>query len=139
MDPVLTRRRRPRLGCLGCFFQVLLSLAGGVVLLLAITAVFMPWGFYLGGSFHIVPYWRGWGQMHSKLSGDYALFVRFEPSFRRGSRIYPTSSLQGIGYLCSPRGELCTRDRIPNSNTPAPRLSASSRLALRSTPSHHLQ
>jgi len=98
------RRRR---GCLGCLAQLLwqaaIALALGVVLILAITAIFAPWSFYLGGQFHIIPYWQGWGKMHAK-SGDYVVFVEFGPT-SRGSHVIAHSNLKGIGYLCTPRGE----------------------------------
>ena len=97
-------RRRPRTGCFGCFFQLLLILAFGVVLVVLITAVFAPWGFYLGGSFHVIPYWQGWGTVPTK-SGKYVLFVRFEPT-PNGSKVMPHPSVKGVGYLCSPRGEI---------------------------------
>jgi hypothetical protein len=67
------------------------------------TGLFYPWAFYLGGKFHIMPYWQGWGKLHAK-SGDYVLFVRFEPT-PRGSRMYLESNLKGTGYLCTPRRE----------------------------------
>ena len=96
-------RSKRQLGCLGCLWQVAAILAMGSVLVLAMTGVFYPWAFYLGGKFHILPYWQGWGKLHAK-SGDYGLFVRFEPT-PRGSRILPASNLRGVGYLCTPRGE----------------------------------
>ena len=96
-------QKKPRRGCLGCLWQVPLILALGVVLMMALTAVFYPWAFYLGGTFHIYPYWTGWGRLHAK-SGDYVLFVRFEPT-TRGSRMIPHSNLTGVAYLCTPRGE----------------------------------
>jgi len=77
----------------------------GIVLVLVMHAMLTPWGFFLGGQFHILPYWQGWGRMHSNTSGDYVLFVRFEPRFGSGSRMYPSSTVRGLGYLCSPRGE----------------------------------
>jgi hypothetical protein len=82
----------------------LLLLAVGCVLVLVITAVFAPWGFFLGGPFHIVPYWQGWGTLSAK-SGKYVLFVRFEPT-PNGSKVMPHPSVKGVGYLCSPRGEI---------------------------------
>ena len=97
-------RRRPRTGCFGCLFQLLLISAFGVVLIILITAVFAPWGFYLGGSFHIIPYWQGWGVLHAK-SGNYVIYVTFEPR-PSGSRIMPGPSVGGNGYLYSPRGEI---------------------------------
>jgi hypothetical protein len=71
---------------------------------IALTGVFYPWAFYLGGKFHVLPYWQGWGTLHAH-SGDYVLFVSFEPT-PRGSRMYSASNLTGQAYLCPPRGEL---------------------------------
>jgi hypothetical protein len=51
----------------------------GAVLILALTGLFYPWAFYLGGKFHVIPYCQGWGKLHAK-SGGYVLFVRFEPT-----------------------------------------------------------
>jgi len=96
-------RKRPRVGCLGCLWQVGLVLVLGCVLVIAMTGLFYPWAFYLGGKFHPLPYWQGWGQLRAK-SGGYVLFVRFEPT-PRGSRMYLESNLKGTAYLCTPRGE----------------------------------
>lgn len=96
-----TRRRR---GCLGCLGTLIGGLLFGIVVVLLVTAIVAPWGFYLGGQFHIIPYWQGWGTLHAS-SGNYPVFMRFGPSFRRGSRMYPSSRLRGIAYLCTPRGE----------------------------------
>ncbi len=93
-----------RRGCLRCFGTLVATLVFGLVVVLGLTAALTPWAFYLGGSFHIIPGWQGWGTLHSK-SGDYLLFVRFGPSFRRGNRMYSSSRLTGIGYLCTPRGD----------------------------------
>jgi hypothetical protein len=75
----------------------------GAVLIVAFIGLFYPWAFYLGGKFHIIPYWQGWGTLHAK-SGDYVLLVRFGPT-PHGSRLIPHSSLKGVAYLCTPRGE----------------------------------
>ena len=75
----------------------------GLLLYLAITGVFAPWAFYLGGKFHISPYWQGVGKAHAK-SGDYLMFVRIEPS-SRGSGMHLGTNLGGIAYVCTPRGE----------------------------------
>jgi hypothetical protein len=78
-------------------------LAGAFMLL--VTAVFAPWGFYLGGHFHPLPYWQGWGRTNvASAGGNYLLFVRVEPS-SRGSKMYLTTNLSGIAYLCTPKGE----------------------------------
>jgi len=94
---------KSRHGCLGCLPRLILALALGCALVLAITAVFAPWGFFLGGPFHIIPYWQGWGALQTK-SGKYVVFVRFEPT-PNGSKVYPHPSVKGVAYLCSPRGE----------------------------------
>jgi hypothetical protein len=87
-------QKKPRLGCLGCLGQVAVILVLGVVLITAITGVLYPWAFYLGGKFHILPYWQGWGELHAK-SGDYVLFVQMEPR-PGGSRVYLSSNLSGL-------------------------------------------
>ena len=92
------------MGCLGCLPRALLGLALGCLLVLVITAVFAPWGFFLGGKFHIIPYWQGWGTLRAK-SGNYVVFVRFEPT-PSGSKVYPHPSVKGVAYLCSPRREI---------------------------------
>ena len=103
--PRLAARRAGK-GCLGCFGKVSLVLLFGVVLMTAITAVFYPWAFYLGGNFHIIPIWQGWGRLHGN-GGDYLVWVQFEPT-PRGSGMHLESNLTGRAYLCTPRGE-----RIP--------------------------
>lgn len=92
----------PRKSGHGCVVQVLGALALGVVVLLGIMAVFTPWGFYMGGHFHIVPQWSGWGQMHSKLAGDYALYVSFSP---KTGRHLGLTHVSGNAVICTPRGE----------------------------------
>jgi hypothetical protein len=94
---------KARTGCLGCLWQVGLVLFLGVVLATALTGLFYPWAFYLGGKFHMMPIWQGWGRAQAK-SGDYLLWVQLEPT-PQGSRIIPHSNLRGIGYLCTPRAE----------------------------------
>lgn len=97
--------RRTRLGCLGCLGKLLGYLLGFLVLgslaLLAIDAVFAPWGFFMGGRFHPIPMWRGWGKIHSASGRDYVLIVWFEPvTGYRG-----VAHVLGWGTLCTPRGE----------------------------------
>jgi hypothetical protein len=83
---------------------VVLIFAFGGLLVLVITAAFAPWGFYLGGSFHLIPYWQGWGTLSTK-NGKYVVYVSFQPR-PSGSRIMPGPSVGGRGYLCSPGGEI---------------------------------
>jgi hypothetical protein len=96
------QRPKSRSGCLGCLSQVVVVLLLGSILVLAIPAVFSPWAFFLGGKFHILPYWQGSGRMHSPLSGDYVLFVRLEPG---GLTRLGNAYLTGVGYICTPRKE----------------------------------
>jgi len=99
--------RKPRVGCLGCLLKAVwglfLTLILGIVTVAGMTALLFPWAFYLGGKFHITPYWQGLGKLHAK-SGDYVLFLRIEPT-TRGSRMYAHSNLSGVANLCTPRGE----------------------------------
>ncbi|HXJ94404.1 MAG TPA: hypothetical protein VMT20_16280 [Terriglobia bacterium] len=114
--PVIPRqiaRRGTRLGCLGCLVKMLGYLVGfgilGVIFLLALQAVFMPWSFRMGGHFHAIPMWRGWGKMQSASGHNYALYVWFEPyvpSGGRGAAVYSGGpEVVGWGELCTPRGE----------------------------------
>jgi hypothetical protein len=83
--------------------KVLLQCLGVCIgLACLVTVVFTPWGFFMGGHFHLYPQWQGWGRLHSSTAGDFALFVSFVPS-RSGRHSGPRIS--GIGVLCTPRGE----------------------------------
>jgi hypothetical protein len=95
------QRQRTRGGCLGGLVKVILALAFGLLVIYGVRAVFTPWGFYLGGNFHILPYWQGWGRLHSEVAGEYAIYVQMEPT--SGGRY--NSFLNGNGYVCTPRGE----------------------------------
>jgi hypothetical protein len=78
-------------------------LVASVILFTAMTGLLYPWAFYLGGKFHIMPFWQGWGRLHSK-GGDYRVWVQFEPT-PRGSKMYLESNLTGRAFVCTPRGE----------------------------------
>jgi len=95
-----THKSKP--GCFGCFTRVLLILILGLVLVVAMTAVFSPWAFFLGGRFHPLAMWEGWGRMHSSTAGDYLLFMHMQVPARRGRRV---SQIAGFATLCTPRGE----------------------------------
>jgi hypothetical protein len=105
--------RRGRIGCLGCLGKLVFYLLGflvvGSLIVLAIDAVFMPWSFFMGGRFHLIPQWRGWGKLHSSSGRDYVLYVWFEPyhpSGRGGVAMNATGpEVTGWGTLCTPRGE----------------------------------
>jgi hypothetical protein len=105
--PEISTAQRRRKSCLsGCLLQIIAIFALGGVLYLAITAVFAPWAFYMGGSFHILPDWQGWGKLQGP-GGQYVLLVQVWPT-PRGSRVIPHSNLTGTAYLCTPRGERFT-------------------------------
>jgi hypothetical protein len=96
---------RPKLGRvkLGCMGQLVLLLVVLVVVGLGLPALITPWGFYMGGSFHLIPVWHGWGRMHSNTAGgDYVIQVSFNPKV--GRHLGPRH-VDGNAWLCTPRGE----------------------------------
>jgi hypothetical protein len=93
----------PRKSRLGCLTQLVLALVLCVGVLIAVTAVTAPWGFYMGGRFHLIPQWQGLGRLHSnKAGGDYVLYIFFSPKSGKG---LGTTHVSGNGFLCTPRGE----------------------------------
>src|SRR5205814_775313 len=103
---------RSRTGCLGCFGKLIgilvLAVAFGTLLMFAIDAVFNPWAYYMGGSFHPIPMWRGWGKLQAPSGRVYVLFVTISPYHYRSRRgAVSTVSLggprvTGNATLCSP-------------------------------------
>jgi hypothetical protein len=91
-------------GCFGCLGSLISFFVVGTIFLFLLIAVFSPWGYYLGGRFHIIPMWQGVGKFHTPTQGDYTLFVRIWPTTHGGSRL-GYASLQGVAYLCTPRHE----------------------------------
>jgi hypothetical protein len=89
----------------GCLVQLLTVFALGVVLVLAIDAVFAPWAFYMGGHFHIYPGWTGWGKFHSNTAGDCALYVSISPTTGGRGTYRAVPHVKGNAVLCTPRGE----------------------------------
>jgi hypothetical protein len=95
-------RKRSGCGCLGCFGRFLGFIIIGVIFFLALSAVFTPWAFYLGGHFHPIPYWQGAGIIHTPAAGDYFLIVQMSPtSPGRLGNAYVT----GLAWLCTPHGD----------------------------------
>jgi hypothetical protein len=93
--------RPQKQGCVGSLIRlVLLFVLLGIGYLLFIALV-APWGFYLGGKFHPIPYWQGSARLHSKLSGDYAVYLNIWPSTTGRLSTFVT----GTGSICTPRGE----------------------------------
>jgi len=100
VGPITSERTgRKRLGCLT---QLLLSLALGVIVVEGVVALTAPWAFTLGGHFHLIPTWQGWGRLHSATAGDYVLFVSMFPSPRGSGR--GGTNVTGTARLCTPRG-----------------------------------
>ena len=96
------RRRGGCLGCLGlgCVGRVLALLVLGAILVLLIDAAFAPWAFFLGGTFHPLAFWQGWGRLHSSTGADYALFVRMWPTPRsRSSRALAIVACRSVPAL----------------------------------------
>jgi hypothetical protein len=90
---------RRRMGCLG---QLILLAVFAVVLAMGVVGVTNPWIFTVGGHFRIWPEWTGSGQMQGP-GGTYRMFVSFHPA-RGGSRILPSTSVRGSGWICTPSG-----------------------------------
>ncbi len=74
----------------------------GSVTVLLIYAVFAPWAFFLGGRFHPLAYWHGWGRLQASAAGEYVVFVQMWPT--PGGRT-GRPSVTGSAELCTPRGE----------------------------------
>jgi len=93
---------RSRTGCFGSLVRLVavLALCGAGVLVA--VAVFAPWAYYLGGTFHFLPYWQGWGTMKAKSGGEYVVYLSMQPGSptRLGS-----AYLNGDAYICTPRHE----------------------------------
>jgi hypothetical protein len=95
------RRKR---GCLtGCFTFLIGLFVAGCIFVLLVDAAFAPWAFYMGGHFHVLPYWQGWGRMKSATAGDFVLYAQMYPA--PDSYPYMHSHATGNAYLCTPRGE----------------------------------
>ncbi|HSM86493.1 MAG TPA: hypothetical protein VLT16_10095 [Candidatus Limnocylindrales bacterium] len=91
---------KPRRGCLTqlIFLLIIFAIVG-----VGIPALLTPWGFFMGGRFHVIPMWQGLGRMHStRAGGDYVLYMWFYPKVAKGTG---TTHVTGYGELCTPRGE----------------------------------
>src|SRR5260221_3224341 len=98
--PALPTPRKPRSGGL---LRLVFVIALVIVAMAATLVVFAPWGFFMGGQFHIMPAWQGWGRMHSNAAGgDYAIYVWFWPD---SGRLRGLTYVKGNAMLCTPRGE----------------------------------
>lgn len=99
-----------------------------VIVVIAIPALYVPWAFYLGGSFHVMPYWQGWGRAHSNSAGgDYLIYIFFYPDH---GRFRSLAYVQGNGSLCTPRGEKFSLKVGGNFDKPSGRDSNGQRVGL---------
>lgn len=94
--------KRPRRRLTGVKQWLVLFLA--LVFVGAVYVGLYPWAFFMGGNFHPLGYWSGWGRMHSKSAGDYFLYVTLSP-VTYGHETFPAWDVKGTGNLCTPKGE----------------------------------
>ncbi|MEW6639067.1 MAG: hypothetical protein AB1586_01085 [Pseudomonadota bacterium] len=88
------------------FWQRLLAFViAAFVMSSAITAMFAPWAFFLGGRFHWLPTWQGVGLLQAPGHGRFGLRVRLYPS-PRGSSSFGGTYVRGTAELCTPAGEI---------------------------------
>jgi len=93
----------PRQSRIGCLTRLVLLFVLAGVIVVGVMAVIAPWAFYMGGRFHMIPLWQGWGRMHSNTAGgDYAVYVWFWPDHGKFRQL---AYVQGRALLCTPRGE----------------------------------
>ena len=94
------RARKRGIGCLpGLALIALASVVGFILIELA----FQPWIFVVGGRVRLWPVWEGDGVVQTPI-GPYRIHVWFSPT-PSGSRILPSTSVRGSGYVCTPLGE----------------------------------
>jgi hypothetical protein len=87
----------------GGWLRLLVVLIGVGAACYGTLALLAPWGFHMGGGFHWIPMWQGWGRMHSNSAGgDYAIYLYFYPS---SGRLRGLAYVSGQGILCTPPGE----------------------------------
>src|SRR5215467_3134619 len=111
MNPSRSQRGDADVGCLGCVGRMLIYLLGlglaGLLIVFAINAVFNPWSYYMGGRFHPIPFWQGWGKLHSAAGRDYVLYVWLEPGYHSvlSGPNMGVARIEGGGTICTPQGE----------------------------------
>jgi hypothetical protein len=69
----------------------------------ALNWALYPWIYVVGGKHRFVPLWSGVGTADGP-GGRYRIYVSFSPS-SGSSRILPSTSIRGTGYICAPDGE----------------------------------
>ena len=100
--------RRKSSSCLGCIGSLFGLLILGSIGYLLVVAVLAPWMYFLGGGFHAIPIWQGWGKIQAT-SGNFVLYILL--SQPQTSRLgYP--NISGTAVLCTPRGEQFNSMRV---------------------------
>jgi hypothetical protein len=102
-DPMNEDRPRARKRGIGCLPGLALIALASVVGFILIELAFQPWIFVVGGRVRIWPVWEGDGVVQTPI-GPYRIHVWFSPT-PSGSRILPSTSVRGSGYVCTPLGE----------------------------------
>jgi hypothetical protein len=97
MNSLPPRSRRRGIGCLP---SLLLLLVLGPLFVATVDLVFAPWIYSVGGRTRLLPMWAGVGIAQTP-SGPYTLHIWFSPT-PSGSRILPSTSVRGSGYVCTP-------------------------------------
>ena len=96
----------PRRKGMGCLPGLLILLVLGPLLVVAIDLAFAPWIYTVGDRTRLLPVWAGVGFAQTP-SGPYKIAVWFSPR-PSGSRILPSTSILGSGYVCTPSGKRYT-------------------------------
>jgi hypothetical protein len=103
MNLAQPRSRRRGIGCLPGLLILLLL---GPLLVATVDLIFAPWIYAVGGRTRLLPVWAGVGIAQTS-SGPYTLRIWFSPT-PSGSRILPSTSILGSGYVCTPTGKRYT-------------------------------
>ena len=95
--------QQPQQSRMGCLTRLILVLVLVGAVMAGATYLFSPWAFYMGGGFHWIPSWSGWGRLHSNAAGgDYAIYVWLWPDHGKFRQL---AYIQGRAMVCTPRGE----------------------------------
>jgi hypothetical protein len=98
--------QRPRRRGIGCLPGLLMLLLLGPLFVATVDLIFAPWIYSVGGRTRLLPVWAGSGIAQTP-SGLYAIHIWFSPT-PSGSRILPSTSILGSGYVCTPTGRRYT-------------------------------
>jgi len=94
---------QPRWKGIGCLPGLLILALLAPLCVMAVDLAFAPWIYAVGGRHRLLPVWAGVGVAETP-SGPYTLHIWFSPT-PSGSRILPSTSVRGSGYVCTPSGK----------------------------------